>query len=590
MITMPKELSDIIGAALRPRRDGEGKLLSLDEAVGRYVRPRMKLHLAAGIGGPSAAICEILRQYSGKTPEFTLIQSTLSGHALNLVHCNLVKKLICSVCADISASGRPSRIIQRAYGDNTIQLENWSLCSLQQRLMAGALGVPFLPTRSVLGSSIASDNKESFREMEDPFGSEEKVGIVEALNPDISIIHGCVGDLEGNIILSSPYGEDLWGPLASSNGVLATVEKIVPTEFIKKYSALVKIPGCVVNAVCVAPLGLHPFSLPNPGITDFDPYEKDIDFLNELHGASKSESTLDGWIKEWVTDCATHQHYLDKLGQGRITSLKEKSKDSRSRVMSASIPQSESRKEIDSDEMMLIALSREIVNSVRTHGHRLILAGAGTRGIAAWLAYYQLKTEECEIELITGNGQIGYLPLPGESILSSEASVRSSKMLTDTITTQGVFVGGKNNKCLSVLGAIQIDKYGNINSTMTSTRQFLMGSGGANDAMNAREVIVALDQSKDRFAEELPYITSRGKAVTTVVSTMGIFKKPSPQEELHLVACFPSAQPTSVREKVKEVQDRCGWPLKLASQIKEISKPSQGELDLLRWLLSSPSS
>jgi acyl CoA:acetate/3-ketoacid CoA transferase alpha subunit/acyl CoA:acetate/3-ketoacid CoA transferase beta subunit len=590
MITMPKELGDIIGAALHPGRDGEGKLLGLDEAVGRYVRPRMKLHLAAGIGGPSAAICEIIRQYWGKTPEFTLIQSTLSGHALNLVHCNVVKKLICSVCADISASARPSKIIQEAYECKKIELENWSLYSLQQRLMAGALGVPFMPTKSVLGSSIASDNAESFREMEDPFGSEGKVGIVGALNPDISIIHGCVGDLEGNIILPSPYGEDLWGPLASRNGVLATVEKIVPTEFIRKYSALVKIPGYVVNAVCVAPLGLHPFSLPNPGISDFDPYEKDIDFLNDLHKASTNSHTLDGWIKEWVTDCTTHQHYLDKLGHGRIATLREKSKDLKSKILSASIPRSESRKEIDSEETMLIAVAREIVNSVHKLGHKLILAGAGTRGIAAWLAYYQLKAEGCEIELITGNGQIGYTPLPGESILSSEAGVRSSKMLTDTITTQGVFVGGKNNKCLSVLGAIQIDKYGNINSTMTSTRQFLMGSGGANDAMNAREVIVALDQSKDRFAEELPYITGRGKAVTTVVSTMGIFKKPSPQEELHLVACFPSAQPTSVREKVKEVQDRCGWPLKLASQIKEISKPSQGELDLLRWLLSSPSS
>jgi acyl CoA:acetate/3-ketoacid CoA transferase alpha subunit/acyl CoA:acetate/3-ketoacid CoA transferase beta subunit len=571
---------------LNSRKEGNGKLLNLDEAVRRYVRPGMKLHLAAGIGGPSAAICEIIRQYCGKIPGFTLIQSTLSGHALNLVHCNLVKKLVCSVCADISASARPSKIIQRAYESKTVELENWSLYSLQQRLMAGAFGLPFMPTRSVLCSNIASDNVESFKEMEDPFKSQGKTGIVKALNPDISFVHGCAGDLEGNIILNAPYGEDLWGPFASSQGVVATVEKIVPTDYIKKYAALVKIPGYIVNAVCVTPLGLHPFSLPNPGISDFEPYEKDVDFLNDLHNASRGSDTLDAWIREWVMECVTHQGYLNKLGPDRIVTLKERSKDWKSKVSSIPTPQPELKNEFDSEEMVLIAVAREIVNSVRIYGHKMILGGAGSRGIAAWLAYYQLKAKGYGIELITGNGQIGYTPLPGESILSSEAGVRSSKMLTDTIMTQGVFVGGKSNRCLSLLGAGQIDKYGNINSTTTSKGQFLVGSGGANDAMNAREVIVALDQSKDRFVERLPYVTGRGDAVSTVISTMGIFKKTSPQEELYLVACFPDSQSTSLTENVKKVQDQCGWALKLGSQVEEISKPRHEELDLLRWLRS----
>jgi acyl CoA:acetate/3-ketoacid CoA transferase alpha subunit len=173
----------------------QGKLLSLREAVQRYVKPGMQVHLAAGIGGPSAAICEIIRQYWGKHPEFTLIQSTVTGVAINLVHSKLVKKLICSVCANIAASGRPSKVIQDAYESKQIEMENWTLNSLQQRLMAGALGVPFMPTRSVLGSSIASDNGASFKTMDDPFGSGEQVGLVSALIPDISIVHGCVADM-----------------------------------------------------------------------------------------------------------------------------------------------------------------------------------------------------------------------------------------------------------------------------------------------------------------------------------------------------------------------------------------------------------
>ncbi len=560
----------------------QGKLLSLQEAVKRYVRPGMKLHLAGGIGGPSAVICEMIRQYWGKNPEFTLIEATVTGHALNLVHAGLAKKLVCSVCAEISGTGRPSKVIQTAYEDKRIELENWSLNSLQQRLMAGAFGVPFMPTRSVAGSSIAVDNAAFFKTIEDPFGSGGKVGVASALLPDISIVHGCVADPEGNTILQAPYGEDLWGAMASREGVIVTAEKIVPSEFIKRYAALVKIPSYVVLAVAHAPLGLHPFSLTNPGIADIDPYEKDVDFLNVLYEASANKHSLDEWIGEWVLRSENHQQYLAKLGDKRVADLKGRSR----RVAGdfVTVPQNppDEKEEFEPKEMMLVALAREILSSAERHGHKLILAGAGVAATAAFLAYYQLKS--AGFELGTGNGQIGYTPIPGESILASEAGVRSSKMLTDTVMMQGVFVGGGNNKCLSILGAGQVDRHGNINSTKTSKGKFLVGSGGANDALNAREVILCLDQSKDRFVEKLPYVTGSGNVVTTVVSTMGIFRKASPQDELHLVACFPRSHEQSLEERIKEIQNHCGWNLKTAPVVEEITKPSREELQLYRWL------
>jgi acyl CoA:acetate/3-ketoacid CoA transferase alpha subunit/acyl CoA:acetate/3-ketoacid CoA transferase beta subunit len=560
----------------------QGKLLDLKEAVKRFVKPGMKVHLAAGIGGPSAAICEIVRQFSGKHPEFTLIQSTVTGHALSLVHTRLAKKLICSVCANIGASGRPSKVIQAAYESNQFELENWTLNSLQQRLMAGALGVPFMPTRSVVGCSIAADNADSFITMEDPFGSGTKVGLASALKPDISIVHGCVADIEGNTILAAPYGEDLWGALASKGGVIVTVEKIVPEAFIKKYAALVKIPAYAVNAVVPAPLGLHPFSMANPGIEDFDPYEKDLDFLNVLYEASASEHAMDEWIREWMLQCESHAQYLEKLGEKRIVELKEISVKVKGESAPASPPQYDENTDYEPREMMLIALAREILSSVEKNGHRMVLAGAGAAATAAFLAYYQ--RQPAVFTLGTGNGQIGYAPIPGEPILAGEAGVRSSKMLTDTILMQGVIVGGENNKCLSILGAGQMDKYGNINSTKTSKGKFLVGSGGANDALNAREAILCLDQSKDRFVDTLAYVTGIGSAVTTVVSTMGIFRKLNPQDELHLVACFPDPHGHSLEERVKEIRNHCGWVLKTASVVEDVPRPSPEELRLLRRL------
>ena len=576
-------MSDVAGYNPELEQGAKSKLLPLKEAVRRYVKPGTKLHLAGGIGGPSAAICEIIRQYYGTTPGFVLIQSTVTGYAINLLHCNLVKKLIFSACADISTSGRPSKIMQKVWAEKSVELENWSLCSLQQRLMAGALGVSFMPTRSITRSSMALDNKESFQEIDDPFGGEAKVGLVKAINPDLSIVHGCVADENGNTILPIPYGDDLWGPLASS-GVLVTVEKIVPTDFIRKHAALVKIPGHIVNAVSLAPMGLHPFSLANPGISDFNSYETDAEFLQDLHRASADSRQLEDWIKEWVIDCTTPEDYLDKLGSRRIEALKQiTAMGAEGQDFPASL--SEPEPEYSPEEMMLIAAAREIVRSVLKSKHRTILVGAGSRAVAVLLAYHQLKAKGHELEVITGNGQIGYEPQTGPLGAQSVGAVYSSKMVTDTVTVQGVFIGGKNSKCLSVLGVGQIDKYGNTNSTTTSQGQFLVGSGGANDAANAREVIVILNQSKDRFSETLPYITCPGDRVMTVVSTMGVFTKPIGKEELQLAACLPDPELPSLEEEIKLVQDNCGWPLKLADKVEEVPRPTPDELKLLRGLV-----
>lgn len=570
-------------------KEGRGKVLGLGDAVRRFVSPGMKVHLAGGIGGPSAAICEIIRQYRGKAPGFTLIQSTITGHGLNLVHCGLAGKLVCSVCTDISSQGRPSKIVQRAYAEKRVVLENWSLYSLQQRLMAGAHGVPFITTRSVVGSSIVLDKADSFMEMEDPFGSGEKVGLVRALNPDISIVHGCVADEEGNVIMPQPLGEDLWGSLASTGGVIVTVERIVPREFIREYAALVRIPAYCVKAVCVAPMGLHPFSLPNPGIRDFVPYEKDVPFLDGLHEASKSDETLDAWIDEWIIGCPTQQDYLDRLGKERTEGLVRATTEGLDRISPAPASRSTAKVPFTPEEMVLVTLMREIVGSVRKSGHRTILSGAGSRGVAAFAAYYALRNEGHQVDLVTGNGQVGFTPLPGISILSTEPGVRTCTMLTDTIMAQGILVGGKNSKCLSVLGAGQIDRYGNINSTVTSTGKFLVGSGGANDAMNAKEVIVALDQSKERFVESLPYVTGRGDRVTTVVSSRALFRRQGPGAELQVVALFPDSEGKSIEERLRAVQEGCGWPLAPEGPVEEVPAPEQGELELLRWCLAAPS-
>lgn len=561
------------------------KLLPLKEAVSALVKPGMKVHIAGGMGGAGAAVCEIIRQFYGKNPGFELIQSTVAAHSINLLHCNLVEKMTFTVCVDVSTSGRPSKVMQKKWAAKTIKFENWSLLSLQQRLMAGAMGIPFMPTRSISGTTMSIANQDSFREIADPFQRGNRAGLLEALNPDISLIHGCAADEDGNTILAVPYGDDIWGSLASSQGVLVTVEKILPPDVIRQYSALVKIPGHLVKSVSVVPMGVHPFSMANPGITGVSAYESDVEFLQRLHQASLNSEKLDTWIKEWVLDCTKPEDYLNKLGKRKIASLQY---TGRQAAITDDAPAPSSitgAAAFNREEMVLVAASREIINSVLRSQHRVVLMGAGSRSIAALMANHQLRNQGVGFQIATGNGQYGYNPSPSELGLQSLGGAYSSKMLTDTVTSLGVIIGGKYNQCLGVLGAGQIDKYGNINSTVTSSGEFLVGTGGANDVGNAREVIVILNQSKDRFVEKLPYISCPGTRVATVVSTLGIFTKPPGKEELHLAACMPDSQLPDLGARVRRIQKECGWPLQLANHIEDIPQPTLEELAWLRRLV-----
>ena len=70
----------------------------------------------------------------------------------------------------------PNQVTQRAYGRKEIELEDWSILTLPLMLMAGALGVGFMPTTSVIGIMMEVDNKDSFIVIDDPFGSGRRTG------------------------------------------------------------------------------------------------------------------------------------------------------------------------------------------------------------------------------------------------------------------------------------------------------------------------------------------------------------------------------------------------------------------------------
>ena len=575
---------DLLKTTLRVREEeGPSKVTTLKEAVRKYVKPGMTLHFSGTHSSASAALYEVTRQFWNKKPQFTLIGSA-AGTRVNLVHLGMLKKLIGTFHGDTFPVPSPNPVIQKAYGEGVVEFEHWTLSSMVQRLMAGAMGVCFMPTRSLIGSSMAEDNKDSFLMMDDPFGSGRKIGLVRSLQSDVSFVHGWAADCYGNTILVPPLAENIWGAMGAKNGVIVSVEKIVSTEFIREHSAQVRLPGYVVNCVCEEPFGAHPGGLTNHGVMELEGYGEDYDFIIEHRQATRDPQTLDAWIKEWVLNCESHRHYLRKLGSQRLLYLRGKvKKNSWEQELEQIVEEVSTSEEYSPVEMMAVAGARKMKDVILKKGHKTILAGIGVSNLAAWLAYYDLKDQGYGIDLAAEIGFYGYVPRPGDPWVFSHHNIPTCKMVTDITDVLGVITGGENNRTLGALGGAQIDKCGNINSTEIPGELYLLGSGGANDvASAASEVVVLVHQSRGRYLEQVPYITCPGERVSTLVSTMGVFEKLGDDREFTLTECFADPKLPTMEEKINRIKENCGWELKVSPRVKEVSPPTVEELMQLR--------
>jgi acyl CoA:acetate/3-ketoacid CoA transferase alpha subunit/acyl CoA:acetate/3-ketoacid CoA transferase beta subunit len=565
---------------------GAGKVMGLSEAVRQFVRPQMSIQFGNGMTTPTAIFFEIARQFWGKNPGFTIIG--ISGSVYNIalfVHGKLCNKIIAAFTGDGYPFPSPNPILARALREGTICLENWTQLTIVLRFMAGALCVPFLPTKSILVSSMELDNKDSFCQIPNPFEKGESASVVKAYNPDIAIAHGWAADKDGNTIMSAPHSGNHYGALAAKEGVIVTVEKIVDADFIRRHAHMTRLPGYIVKAVCPAPMGGHPMGIHALGVSELEGYGEDEDWIIEARKAARSSNEYQAWVEKWVLGCKNHEDFLSRLGQQRIWHLKGKiQNDSWISELSVSAGRLPSPQESTPAERLVSASSNKIMEIVKTKNYRLALCGIGVSNLAAWLAYYKLRQEGYPLELVAEIGYYGYSPQPSDPYVFNLRNIPSCKMISDIFTSLGIIMGGSQTSSIGVIGAGQVDRLGNVNTTrLSATGPFLVGSGGANDvASSANETIVTLEQNKNRFVEKVAYITSPGVRVTTVISQLGILEKEAGNNELALTGYFPVTPSASEEECVRSIREQCGWKLKVKSKLQILPLPSAEELKLMR--------
>jgi acyl CoA:acetate/3-ketoacid CoA transferase alpha subunit/acyl CoA:acetate/3-ketoacid CoA transferase beta subunit len=564
-----------------PVIEGEDKVCSLEEAITRHVKKGMSISFA-GRGG--ALVNQLVREFWNKNPEFIIINNGITATVLSLIHGRLARKIIASYIGDVYPTPGPNPVAQKAYLSGAVEFENWTMLTIPQRLLAGAMGWSVIPTRSIVGSSMEEENRESFAVIDNPFVPGEKIGLMSALRADVALVHGAAADRCGNTIITYPLGADVFGAWGAKQGVIVSAEKIVTTEYIRNHSHLVRIPSYMVKAVCEVPYGAHPAGMPNCGLPEFEHYFEDYEFLTESREASRDDRRFQEWIRHWVLDCRDYDEYLAKLGRDRILYLKGKAhSDSWRNEIAADLPNLDFGREPGPLEKLVVIAAQVIGDKVVAGGYKTILAGVGLPHLAGWLVTYRLREQGYDVDLMAEIGMFGYLPRASDPFIFSYHNMRGCKILNSNETMLGVFVGGSSNQCLGVLGGGQIDKYGNGNSTKLPGIGYLVGSGGANDIANGnRETVAVVNSGRQRLVEKVPYVTYSGKNVKTLVTDIGVFEKVGGEDTFTLTTYIPFRPKQTVEEAMAEIADRVGWELKVSPDLKEAQLAAKEEVTLLR--------
>jgi acyl CoA:acetate/3-ketoacid CoA transferase alpha subunit/acyl CoA:acetate/3-ketoacid CoA transferase beta subunit len=544
---------------------------SLERAIATHVRAGDTLCMVTGHTRWTAAARELVRQWWGRDPAFTLVMPSLSSLGTLFFRGRLVRKVITGYSGDTFPNFTPNPIFAEAYRSGAVEVEHWSFLALAQRLEAAARGLPAVTTRSIAGSSM--EGNDGFVIAETRLGP---VPLLAPLVPDVTLLHAPVADRAGNVAVHPPLLEGLWGALAAKRGAIVTVERVV--DDLRPWASDVRLPAHRVLAVCECELGSHPGGL-FVGDLPVDGYGEDYDFWVDARRATRSDS-FDDWIRDWVLEVTDQDDYLARLGRDRVAALRSKAEPDSWRTDQAASPP-DLRAPPNRWELAATWGARHLAARVLALGADAVLAGAGVANLAAWLGVAQARERGSDVQLTAEIGLWGYDPTPADPFVLNHRNFWRSTMLNDAGTVLGALVGGQGSTTLACLGGAQVDRHGNVNSTLIPGGAFLVGSGGGNDVASvcAEAVVVAL-LTPERTPADCGYVTSPGRAVRALVTDLGTMERPDGTGELVLTAVPSGAG--SIDERVRAAKAACGWDLAVAREVTELAPPSDAEVARLR--------
>jgi len=191
----------------------------------------------------------------------------------------------------------------------------WSNAALAWRFKAAAMGVPFIPVRSMLGTDTLKYS--AAKVVECPFTG-DPLCLLPALILDVGLIHVHRADVYGNTQIDGISGFSAELARASKRLIIST-EEIVPTEVIRSQPDRTIIPYYLVDAVIHAPYGSHPGEM-------YYQYRRDEELIKEWVEASREPESTQTYLDRYVYSVESHEAYLESLGEKHLANLTVKDK------------------------------------------------------------------------------------------------------------------------------------------------------------------------------------------------------------------------------------------------------------------------
>lgn len=490
----------------------------------------------------------------------------VSGLALEqLISAGLVKKVIFSF-ASLDVFGLPP-YFRKAVEEDRIEWEEWTALRMNQALEAGRQGLPSFVMQPPYGSAFTEETSE-FKHMICPITGKE-VGMMKAMQPDVSFIHAQKADESGNIQLQGALGIDRLLIGASKQAFVSVEEIVQKGQFDPDFRSTI-IPRFLINGICHMPGGAYPSSCLPYYITDY-------------------------WQLSYVIKHAKNDGY-DSLRkpqneslEQRIQGLNEFTTIDAFRLKEKLPLKSVSRAgDYTIEELMVCVMASEMKNDmVSTVGSNTPLS------MAAYLL--AKKTHAPDVVLIpyTGLNDIPAYPI---TLSLSEVFAYHHSSSHWSIEDLWQWIYQKSLTAVEFGSPAQIDEAGRINLSLIGTKQNikvrLPGQAGLADVLNLHHncLLYITRQDKRRMVSEVDF-ASGGRAVLSDVerreaglpagkyklfTNLGIFELDHNTKKFKLVSIHPGVS-------LQEVQENTGFPIMVSDDLTVTSAPTPEQIEILRY-------
>ena len=199
--------------------------------------------------------------------------------------------------------------VNRGIEDGSLIAEEYSSLSVAFRYLAGALGVPFMPIRSLRGSDLMKQLMEcdcpDIANITDPFTGEDWP-VLKPLLPDVAVVQVQMADAEGNACIAGPRWDNN-EQVRASQRTIVIAERVVSSEAICHNPEQTTIPGLFVSHVVELPFAAHPTSV-------YRVYDYDAEYIQAYVEATQTRESFSKYLDQYIFGTKDHWEYLERVG------------------------------------------------------------------------------------------------------------------------------------------------------------------------------------------------------------------------------------------------------------------------------------